>query len=75
MPLAKLLGSVYGVPGLKAALKLAGYDVGLPRPPRVSVPDTALKALQEALCHGPAEAGHYDWEVRLKLDTTTGRSS
>src|SRR5262249_61735075 len=33
MPMAKLLGQQYGVPGLKAALSLIGYDVGMPRPP------------------------------------------
>ena len=38
-PLARLLGPTYGVPGLKAALNLLGYDVGVPRPPLVPVPD------------------------------------
>ncbi|HEX2446420.1 MAG TPA: dihydrodipicolinate synthase family protein [Vicinamibacterales bacterium] len=32
-PLAKLVTSVHGVPGLKAALDLAGFTGGLPRPP------------------------------------------
>jgi 4-hydroxy-2-oxoglutarate aldolase len=48
-PLARLLGSAYGVPGLKAALQLVGYDVGLPRPPLMPVPEAALMALREAL--------------------------
>ena len=48
-PIAKLLGQQYGVPGLKAALALAGYDAGLPRPPLVPVPDSAVTALREAL--------------------------
>jgi 4-hydroxy-2-oxoglutarate aldolase len=48
-PLARLLGPVYGVPGLKAALKLVGCDVGLPRPPLVPLPDSGLAALKEAL--------------------------
>ena len=51
VPLAKLLGSAYGVPGLKAALNLVGCDVGVPRPPLTSVPDAALVALREALGH------------------------
>jgi len=51
VPLAKLLGSAYGVPGLKAALNLVGCDVGGPRPPLTSVPDAALVALREALGH------------------------
>jgi 4-hydroxy-2-oxoglutarate aldolase len=48
MPLAKLLGS-YGVPGLKAALNLMGYDVGRPRPPLAPVPDAALDLLRDAI--------------------------
>jgi len=48
-PLARLLGSAYGVPGLKAALQLVGCDVGLPRPPLMPVPEAALMALREAL--------------------------
>ena len=48
-PAAKLLGQQYGVPGLKAALTLAGYDVGLPRPPLVPAPDAAVGALRDAL--------------------------
>src|SRR6267378_2620588 len=49
VPLAKLLGSAYGVPGLKAALNLVGCDVGVPRLPLTPVPDAALMALREAL--------------------------
>jgi len=41
LPLAKFLGSVHGVAGLKAALKLIGCDVGNPRPPLVPL-DAAL---------------------------------
>jgi 4-hydroxy-2-oxoglutarate aldolase len=33
MPLARSVGSTYGVPGLKAALELIGYAGGPPRPP------------------------------------------
>jgi 4-hydroxy-2-oxoglutarate aldolase len=51
IPLARLLGQTYGVPGLKAALNLLGYDVGVPRPPLVPVPETAVAALREALAH------------------------
>ncbi len=49
LPIAKLLGSTYGVPGLKAALKLAGYDVGLPRAPLVPLDETAVSELAHAL--------------------------
>src|SRR6267142_5771016 len=37
VPLARLLGPTHGVPGLKAALNVLGYDVGVPRPPLVPV--------------------------------------
>ena len=33
MPLARSVGTTYGVPGLKAALELKGYAGGPPRPP------------------------------------------
>src|SRR5205823_13334875 len=49
VPLARLLGATHGVPGLKAALNLLGYDVGLPRPPLAPVADAVLPALREAL--------------------------
>ncbi|HEY2908370.1 MAG TPA: dihydrodipicolinate synthase family protein [Vicinamibacterales bacterium] len=49
MPIARLLGPTYGVPGLKAALKIAGYDLGIPRPPLAPVPDAAIALLAEAL--------------------------
>jgi len=49
VPLARLLGPVYGVPGLKAALKLAGYDVGDPRSPLAPVSEEAVAALRQAI--------------------------
>jgi len=33
MPLARSVGALYGVPGLKAALELMGFAAGPPRPP------------------------------------------
>jgi 4-hydroxy-2-oxoglutarate aldolase len=49
VPLARLLGPVHGVAGLKAALNLLGYDVGLPRPPLVPVADNVIPTLRDAL--------------------------
>ena len=49
VPLAKLFGSAYGVPGLKAALNLSGFDVGYPRPPLTPLPGPAVAALRQAL--------------------------
>ncbi len=48
-PLAKLLGPTYGVPGLKAALNVLGYDIGVPRPPLSPLPDAGVKILRDAL--------------------------
>jgi 4-hydroxy-2-oxoglutarate aldolase len=49
VPLAQLLGSTYGVPGLKAALNLTGFDVGYPRPPLSPLEGTQIATLREAL--------------------------
>jgi 4-hydroxy-2-oxoglutarate aldolase len=49
VPLARLIGPVHGVPGLKAVLALAGYDVGRPRPPLLPVRPEAMHALRQAL--------------------------
>jgi 4-hydroxy-2-oxoglutarate aldolase len=51
IPLARLLGASYGVPGLKAALRIIGYDVGVPRPPLLPVNDAAVDALRDAIAH------------------------
>ena len=55
-PLARLIGPVYGVAGLKAALKLAGTDVGGSRSPLVPLGDEGVAALRDALArsHGVA---------------------
>ena len=49
LTIAKLVGSTYGVPALKAAVQLAGYDVGLPRPPLPPAPEHVVAELREAL--------------------------
>jgi 4-hydroxy-2-oxoglutarate aldolase len=49
VPIGRMLGPTYGVAGLKAALNLLGYDVGVPRPPLVPVADTVIPALRDAL--------------------------
>jgi len=45
-PLSRLIGPVYGVPGLKAALRLAGCEAGEPRAPLGPVPAEALDRLR-----------------------------
>jgi 4-hydroxy-2-oxoglutarate aldolase len=49
MPMAKLVGSMHGIAGLKAALKLVGCDVGGPRSPLAPVSDATVAVLREAL--------------------------
>jgi 4-hydroxy-2-oxoglutarate aldolase len=49
IPLARLLGPAYGVPGLKAALRVVGYDLGFPRSPLAPAPDDAIKAIGAAI--------------------------
>lgn len=49
LPLARLISTGYGVPGLKAALRLSGVDAGWPRMPLVPAPEPALAAIRHAL--------------------------
>jgi 4-hydroxy-2-oxoglutarate aldolase len=48
VPLARLLGT-HSIPGLKAALNLIGWDVGVPRPPLAAASDAAVAALRDAV--------------------------
>jgi 4-hydroxy-2-oxoglutarate aldolase len=49
MPLARSVGSTYGVPGLKAALELMGYAGGPPRPPLRPVSAEAVDIIRRQL--------------------------
>lgn len=49
LPLARLISTGHGVPGLKAALLLSGIDAGHPRLPLAPAPDSAVDALRTAL--------------------------
>jgi len=49
-PLARAVTTVFGVPGLKTALNLAGYDAGEPRPPLAAPPADAVERIR-ALLH------------------------
>jgi dihydrodipicolinate synthase/N-acetylneuraminate lyase len=49
VPVSRLLGETHGVPGLKAALNLLGYDVGAPRPPLLPLSASLIPALRDAL--------------------------
>jgi 4-hydroxy-2-oxoglutarate aldolase len=55
-PVAKLVTAVHGVPGLKAAMDLAGYTGGDPRPPLAPVPPAALDEIRTALARSQQPA-------------------
>jgi 4-hydroxy-2-oxoglutarate aldolase len=48
-PLAKLVTTVHGVPGLKAAMDLAGFVGGAPRRPLAPAPPDAVEQIRTAL--------------------------
>jgi 4-hydroxy-2-oxoglutarate aldolase len=48
-PLGEALSGGYGVPGLKAGLRLLGYDHGDPRPPLPALPASELPALRRLM--------------------------
>jgi 4-hydroxy-2-oxoglutarate aldolase len=49
VPLARLIGGQHGVPALKAALDVLGYDGGLPRPPLQPVGAEIADAIRREL--------------------------
>lgn len=49
LPLARLISTGFGVPGLKAALALSGIDAGLPRLPLDPVSDAGKESIRSAL--------------------------
>ena len=49
LPLAKLVGTTYGVAGLKAALDLLGYEGGVPRPPLRPASQSVIDAIARAM--------------------------
>jgi 4-hydroxy-2-oxoglutarate aldolase len=49
MPLARSVGSTYGVPGLKGALELTGYAGGAPRPPLRPVSSEVVDIIRRQL--------------------------
>ena len=48
-PLARSVGGTYGVPGLKAALNLVGYQAGVPRPPLRSASPQVVDIIRSQL--------------------------
>ncbi len=48
-PLARLVTVGYGVPGLKVAMSLAGYDGGDPRLPLTPLPAAAIEQIRTEL--------------------------
>lgn len=59
MPVARSIGPIYGVPGLKAALDLMGLNGGIPRPPLRPVAPAVVETLRTQLTAlGVLEATH-----------------
>ena len=48
-PLSKLVGATHGVPGLKAALTVLGFEGGFPRPPLQPVGQQTVDVIREQL--------------------------
>jgi 4-hydroxy-2-oxoglutarate aldolase len=48
-PLARSVGSIFGVAGLKAALDLIGYSGGVPRPPLRKAPPHVIETISSQL--------------------------
>lgn len=69
-PLAKSVGSTYGIPGLKAALDLLGYAGGVPRPPLRPAPPDVIQAIGRQLEALGAFKG-LGAEVRVSSGTST----
>ena len=53
-PLARAVTTGFGVPGLKAALNLAGYDAGDPRPPLAALAPDAVERIRTLLDAAPS---------------------
>jgi 4-hydroxy-2-oxoglutarate aldolase len=53
-PIARAVTTGFGVPGLKAALNLAGYDAGDPRPPLAALPPDAVETIRALLTAVPS---------------------
>ncbi|HKT78936.1 MAG TPA: dihydrodipicolinate synthase family protein [Vicinamibacterales bacterium] len=49
IPVSRLLGSLHGVAGLKAAMQIVGCDLGPPRPPLRPLSDQGVAAIHTAL--------------------------
>jgi len=55
-PLAKLLGALHGVAGLKYALDQVGYAGGAPRPPLGAIPPDAQKKIRDEIARINSDA-------------------
>ena len=63
-PLARSVGGVYGVAGLKAALDLIGYSGGVPRPPLRPAPSHVIETISSQLAElGNGVGGHFSRTV------------
>jgi 4-hydroxy-2-oxoglutarate aldolase len=58
LPVARFFGGTHGIPGLKAALKIAGCDIGDPRPPLMPLDAAGLRELTDVLSLFHEAHGH-----------------
>jgi 4-hydroxy-2-oxoglutarate aldolase len=58
LPVARLFGTTHGIPALKAALNIAGYDIGDPRPPLLPLDGGGIRELTDVLAVFPEAHGH-----------------
>ena len=58
LPVARFFGTTHGIAGLKAALNIAGYDIGDPRPPLLPLDAGGIRALTDVLAPFHEAHGH-----------------
>jgi len=58
LPVARFFGTTHGIPGLKAALNIAGYDIGDPRPPLLPLDGSGIRELTDVLALFHEAHGH-----------------
>jgi 4-hydroxy-2-oxoglutarate aldolase len=69
LPIARSVGSVYGVAGLKAALELSGYGGGQPRPPLRPASPQVIEVIRRQLTEvrGAEDLGRHSRNVAAGL--------
>ncbi len=69
-PVATLVTTRFGVPGLKAAMDLAGYQGGAPRLPLLPLPAAAVEQIRTELDRLLAATGLTEGDTRMRSGST-----